>query len=807
MKSGKSLRRARICAVAAAALALSLVNALAASAVPGRPGGGDLSSRLATLATSTVRSGSPGEQADDLDLAANGPGSLLRKGNRVVVEVRFERGVDAVALRAAGAQVLDVNGGIETATAAVKPAELRRLSAVSGVVAVTEVLEPVVHAEGGPGPVTAAAAPCFGGATSEGDVQLKAAQARAEFEVDGTGVEVGVLSDSFDRDASAVTDAATDAESGDLPGLGNPCGRITPVEVLADLEGAEPSDEGRAMAQIVHDLAPGASLSFATAFTGLSAFADNVEALAATGADVIVDDVSYFEEPFFQEGPVGVAVSEVTEEADVVYFSAAGNNNLIVGGNDIASWEAAEYRDSGDCPAAVVVLSEEFEAEGFGGLNPSHCVDFDPTAGVDRTFGITVSKGATLRLDLQWAEPWFGVATDIDVILLDPEGSPVAGSLDDNVGGSQRPFEFISWQNDTGAAATVELAINRFSGGEPRLKLALLQNGGGVSATEYPESGGGDVVGPTIFGHNGAADAMSLGAIRYNAATSPENFSSRGPVTHYFGPVDGSAPAEPLGAPPSLAKPDVVATDGGANSFFGGCIADVWRFFGTSAAAPHAAAVAALQREAEPTASSSAVSQAQRDSAGDVGGLPAEDIGSGLVDAVGAIEALGVSPKAPGAEPESAPAPQGCFPTESEPGPEGEGPESEPEPEEGEPSGGAEDVGAQVAAANTSPVPIAAGSHRSTDRTAPQTFIKRRPRRVVRTRFRWGRAVFVFRTSQRGAVFICQFDRKRWRRCGPRFVRWFRPGRHVLRVTTRDGAGNVDPTPAVYRFWVRRIRR
>ena len=63
----------------------------------------------------------------------------------------------------------------------------------------------------------------------------------------------------------------------------------------------------------------------------------------------------------------------------------------------------------------------------------------------------------------------------------------VAEAIEDNVSAAKkRPFEFFAWENETGAAANVQLVINRFSGGTPRLKFALLENGGGVSATEYP---------------------------------------------------------------------------------------------------------------------------------------------------------------------------------------------------------------------------------------------------------------------------------------------------------------------------------
>ena len=108
---------------------------------------------------------------------------------------------------------------------------------------------------------------------SEGDTQLAAAEARADFGVDGRGVTVGILSDSFDTDPSAPTRAATDVASGDLPGAANPCGYTDPFSVLDDSLVTEATDEGRGMAQVVHDLAPGARIEFATAFKGEAAFA------------------------------------------------------------------------------------------------------------------------------------------------------------------------------------------------------------------------------------------------------------------------------------------------------------------------------------------------------------------------------------------------------------------------------------------------------------------------------------------------------------------------------------------------------
>ena len=150
---------------------------------------------------------------------------------------------------------------------------------LQGVAGVTPVLAPMT-----------AAATCPSGAiVSEGDTQLKAHTAREEDGVDGSGVTVGILSDSFNQATEAAdgsgdpiaTKAADDVKSADLPGVGNECGNTTPVAVLKnEKNAAEASDEGRAMAQIVHDLAPAAHIDFASAFNGELAFAKSIKELA-----------------------------------------------------------------------------------------------------------------------------------------------------------------------------------------------------------------------------------------------------------------------------------------------------------------------------------------------------------------------------------------------------------------------------------------------------------------------------------------------------------------------------------------------
>jgi hypothetical protein len=799
-----------------------------AVAMPAHSADSALSPRLAELARPALRSAPPAKQAGRLGLARSGPGSLLRDGGRVLVEVRFERGdVAAGALRDAGAEIVHVATRYRTATVAVRPGRLPELGEINRVTGVTEVIAPVVRG-----------ADCGGSVRSEGDGQLRAVNARPGFAIDGTGVTVGILSDSYDRDATAPTHAGGDVASGDLPGPGSPCGSTVPVSVLDD---SAPtvfgplSDEGRAMAQIVHDLAPGAALSFATAFTGELAFAANIRALAGAGAEVIVDDVAYFQEPFFQNGPVAVAVDDVVA-GGASYFSAAGNDNLIDGsGRNIASWEAPAFRNAGLCPPAIVELSEQLEeaetekAEEEGeipnpvGLHPENCMDFNPEAATtDETLGLTVEAGEELVVDLQWAEPWNGVETDFDAFLLNEEGKLVEGSpfvgAKDNIAATQRPFEFLTWENE-GPEQQVQLVINRFGSIEPpppppRLKVGLLGNGGGVSATEYPESKEGDVVGPTVFGHTAAAGAVSAAAIPYNDSTQPEAYSSRGPVKHYFGPVTGSGAAAAI-AERVISKPDLAATDGGINTFFGSFGAGAWRFFGTSAAAPHAAAVAALVRQINPGANPAQVRAALVTTADPVGAFGPTAVGAGLVDAFGAVAALAAPPvvritRAP--EPLS----RNSLPTI-------EFSANRPVAFSCQVDGGPPQP---CASPFVVPAPLADGGHGiavsgvdlagrsgssgsalfAIDTTAPEASITRHPRKLIRSKRRKIRSVFLFGSSEPGAAFLCKVDRGPLQACESKLVWRFGPGKHSVEVRARDSVGNVDPTPAVYTFRFKRVK-
>jgi hypothetical protein len=748
--------------------------------MPEAPGQDHLSPRLAELAKPATGSAPPGEQARELGVAPAGPGSLLREGKRVLAYVRFEQGGAAAtdALRSAGAQIVDVSSRYQITTVAAKPADLHSIGSVPGVASVTEALAPV----------TAATCPepkRLGSVVSEGVAQLNAGddpgEARDEFPVDGSGITVGILSDSFNQATEAAdgsgpvaTKASDDVKSADLPGSLNPCNDLTPVGVLENDLFGEAADEGRAMTQIVHDLAPGAHLDFASAFNGEPSFADNIGALKSAGAQVIADDVFYFEEPFFQDGPVAVAVNEAVT-GGATFLSAAGNDNLVdAEGHDIGSWETPAFRDTGSCPPKVEALSG----------NAKHCLDFDPGSATDRTFGIKVEAGAELIVDLQWDEPWFGVGTDLDAYLLDANGNVLEKERTSNLS-SQKPLEVLEWPNQSGSTRTVQLVVNRAAGGNPRLKFALLENGSGVAATEYPRSTGEDVVGPTVFGHSGAASAISVGAVPFNDSSEPEEYSSRGPVRHDFGPVLGKAPAAKLSSPEEISKPDIAATDCGLTTFFARLTAGGWRFCGTSAAAPHAAGVAALMLDAE-SATPTQIRSALAESAAPVGEFGPCAVGAGLVEALGAIEDLLTPPGSTPAE---------CLP-----------PEAEGSVEEARAPGnwGVEGPPTSGTTNTTSTEPPPAPEEESPRREL-RTFIRHRPATRLRTRSSTAKVVLSFASNEAGATFVCRIDGSLFHPCPARLVRRFGVGSHSVRAIARDAAGNADPTPAVFRFKVVRV--
>ena len=404
---------------------------------------------------------------------------------------------------------------------------------------------------------------------------MRADVARATFGVDGTGTIIGTLSDSYNH----LGGAAGDVANGDLP---------AGIVVLDDSVICTPnppgncSDEGRGMMQFITDVAPGAGQAFHTASSGQAGFATGIGELATVaGADVITDDVFYFAEPFFQDGIIAQAVDSVVATG-VPYFSSAGNSAR-------QSYEST-FEPSGQFPF-------------FGETH-----DFDPGSGVDVFQSVTVSEGSGFTLSFQWNEPYFsvsgapGATSDFDIFVTDdpPVSILAAGSIN-NVGGD--PIEVFTFINPVDSGQTnFNILIELFGGPSDRfLKYVRYNRGAGVSINEF------DTASSTVVGHSNATLAQAVGAAFFNDTpefgTNPpllESFSSAGPTSIYF-EIDGT----PIVPPEVRPKPEIVAPDGTNTTFFGSdTVFDpdgFPNFFGTSAAAPHAAAVAALMLELNPS--------------------------------------------------------------------------------------------------------------------------------------------------------------------------------------------------------------
>jgi hypothetical protein len=594
-----------------------------------------------------------------LSLPEYGPGSLLTDAaGDPLVYIRLAR-VDApsrAALTTAGARIIHSGERYGMVTALVAPRLLAAVAAVPGVVSIQEALAPMVPppARSNSPPArtlatqkTPSACPS-GSVVSEGDSQLRAAKARERFGVDGSGVTVGVLSGSYDVETVTQVNAADDIATGDLPGTGNPCSYTTPVQVLAEARVDFGRDEGRAMLQIVHDMAPGAALAFATASDGLYAFADNIRRLRATGrADIIVDDYYYPEEPFFQDGPVNVAIRDVVQDG-ALYVTSGGNINVTdAAGNPIGSYEAPAYR-----PAACPMLKEA----GGNTVSPGvDCHDFDPGDGINPRIGMTLPAGGLIVLNFQWSEPWFGVATDLDIFLVDAQNTVLGQSIN---GLGPSPFELLGYSNSTDTAQQLYLIVGRTSGATPRLKFEVgsaALAAPPITRLEYANRRSTDQFGPTMTDHALSADAITVGAALYSDAHRTAAFSSHGPATVYWAPVESIRAAPPLSEPAVRAKPDVIATTGARTTFYGRTklggsrcnpaepASAECRFFGTSAAAPHAAGVLALVKQrAYQRDVPLDQGQARQLLAGSAQWMRGrqDERGAGLIDAAGAVAAV-----------------------------------------------------------------------------------------------------------------------------------------------------------------------
>ncbi len=506
-----------------------------------------------------------------------------------------------------------------------------------------------------------------GAVTSQGDYAQNSDLVRSQNALSGAGITVGIISDSYDcysvyaangvpaggntgyANNSFTADAATDISTGDLP---------SNVNVLAE---ADPKgggcmnygpptqlpfgDEGRAMMQIVHDVAPGAPLAFYTAENSEADFAHGIGALANAGAKVIADDVGYFDEPFFQDGIVAQAIDAV-EAQGVAYFSAAGNNGTMAYDNN----------------------SPSFATAGSGPNAGEQLLTFGTSGGTTVTYlPVTIPPmvpGEFVAIVLEWDQPYFtgapnsgGATGKLDLcidkisgndIITDYFENPAVCSGPNALG--KDPYQVMIVDNPANATGnslpeTIHIVVGLAGGVAPgRIKVVVEDDGLGSTINQFATNSA------TIQGHPNATGALAVGAAFFldtpGCGTSPailESFSSVGGDPILFD-VNGN---------PQTAvyrqKPDLVGPDGGNDTFLGftlasdnppivddstiaGCKnnANYPNFFGTSAATPHVASIAALLLQADPSLTPAQIYATLRNNTLAMGGAAGYNTASGF---------------------------------------------------------------------------------------------------------------------------------------------------------------------------------
>jgi subtilisin family serine protease len=412
--------------------------------------------------------------------------------------------------------------------------------------------------------------------TSAGDGILKADKVRQQFGgIDGTGIKIGVISDGANHRANV---GATE-----LPAV-----TVDPAHVGN-------GDEGTAMLEIVHDLAPGAQLYFSGPTTSLQ-MTGCIDYLMGQGCNVIVDDLSFFGESFFSDSAVAQKAQQAVS-AGISYVTSAGN-----------------YSDHQHYQAMYSQSNSAFN----GGLlhrfqNPSTDANH-----------VTIPAGGHFNAFLQWSDAWGTSANDYDLYLFNSNTFDDLGSITHTgvsiQNGNDMPFEYIDYTNTTGGTVQGEIWIMKKTGAAAReLELFTIGN----SSMQFETDG------DALIGQEAVPGVISVAAAQAGSPDFVTDYSSRGGSTIY---TNFSTQSKTIRQTLDGTAIDGVQTKVGQMGFFYN------PFYGTSAAAPHAAAIAALVRQVNPTLTPAQVEQTMADTATDLGAAGYDTIsGAGRYNAQNAV--------------------------------------------------------------------------------------------------------------------------------------------------------------------------
>ncbi len=353
--------------------------------------------------------------------------------------------------------------------------------------------------------------------------------------MDGSGIKVGVISDGI----QGYDDP--DRRQYELP---------SSISYLSGHQNVAGS-EGLAMWEIIHDIAPGAALHFASAMIEPKTpehMAQHITSLRGDGCRVIVDDVGWLDAPWFIDDELSNIIAYEVEQHGITYVSAAGNHATQMWGG----------------------MFDEFN-DGW------HL--FDEQGGVAYTdnyiYNIPASK--TVHIMLQWADNWEDANDNYNLYLISPSDDTIGsgGRLAQAPGANLHPQEIVEFTNDNNYP-WVRFRIRRVSGLNDReLKVLAF-----APSQDYELEISIPSTENHIFGHSAAIGCISVAAYPAENQNVLEPYSSRGPTNVY----DSAGQTHEQRQTPVITATDNVQTS----------VPGFIPFAGTSAAAPHIAGIAAL---------------------------------------------------------------------------------------------------------------------------------------------------------------------------------------------------------------------
>ncbi|MEV6410637.1 hypothetical protein [Kribbella sp. NPDC051718] len=418
-------------------------------------------------------------------------------------------------------------------------------------------------------------------------VQLHKADLAQASGLTGKGQKVGAISGDVDHLAESVA-------QGELP---------ADVQVLR--QAAYDDDEGTAMLEIIHDIAPQAKLAYASTRDTTAEYVEAFHELANAGVTMIAEDIALDDEPAFQQG-IGAATAEGLAQHGIWVSSSAGN----LGGRHAPRVTAIGTGKGADGAVGP-----------FTGC-PNAVDNVVKLRGDDTTYDLNLLPGATVMPTLQWSEPRAvfptagqGGFTDLNLYLMDATGTKcLAASNAVQADGVGDTIEQFIYENTTGVAQPAKLVVDvqgtSSAKKAPVLDLRWRALSAGVQTIDPPERAGSMNPDSNYLGF-----ATSAGAVNASTSVDPktialEAFSAAGPtqiITTTRCPGGKPGPCKGTSGPlsRSFPAPYWTASDGvsvsGVGPFGSGtcptAVEGQCRFFGTSASAPSAAGVAALTRQ------------------------------------------------------------------------------------------------------------------------------------------------------------------------------------------------------------------